>query len=98
MTRGEGLQCKVHYKGKPDDYIIFVDDFGTYKKWMSHKSIPLVHFVSPLAVFQTHRQGAQGPYDIASKGILASEFGTEDSDEVIKTILMEGTIQTAEAS
>jgi ribosome maturation protein Sdo1 len=45
-----------------------------------------------------YRQGAQGPYDAASKGILASEFGTEDSDEAIKKILMEGTIQTVEAS
>ncbi|EFY98001.1 SDO1-like protein C21C3.19 [Metarhizium anisopliae] len=98
MTRGEGSQSKVHYKGKLDDYIIFVDDVGTYKKWMNHNSIPLVHFVSPLVVFQTHKQGAQGPYDTASKGILASEFGTEDFDEAIKKILMEGTIQTVEAS
>ncbi|KAH8652819.1 ribosome maturation protein [Ilyonectria robusta] len=96
MTRGEGSQSKVHHKGKLDDYIVFVDDVETYKKWQNDKSIPLPHFISPFTVFLTHKQGAQGPYDAAPKGTLASEFGTEDSDESIKQILMEGTIQTVE--
>ena len=45
-----------------------------------------------------YRQGAQGTYDAAPKGTLASEFGTEDADEAIKKILMEGSIQTVEVS
>ncbi|CAG9949466.1 hypothetical protein V2G26_007307 [Clonostachys chloroleuca] len=94
MTRGERSLSKVHYKGKFDDYIVFVGDVQAYKKWLDNKSIPLASFVSPFTVFLTHTQGAQGPYDTAPKGTLASEFGTEDSDESIKKILMEGTIQT----
>lgn len=46
MTKGEATQIKVHYKGKDDDFIIFVDDNETYQKWLSDKSIPLAHFVS----------------------------------------------------
>ncbi|UNI15155.1 hypothetical protein JDV02_001718 [Purpureocillium takamizusanense] len=96
MTRGEATQSKIHYKGKLDDYLIFVDDPETYKKWQSDKSVPLAQFVSTFKIFLTHKQGTQGTYDAAPKGTLASEFGTEDEDEVIKKILTEGSMQTIE--
>jgi len=96
MTRGEGSLSKIHLKGKDDDFIVFVDDVEDYNKWLNDKSGPLARFVSPLTVFVTHKQGAQGPYDAASKGTLAFEFGTEDSNESMKKILMEGTLQTME--
>lgn len=98
MTRGEGSQTKVHHKGKLDDYVVFIDDVTAYKKWLTDKSIPLAHFISPFTVFLTHRQGAQGPYDSAPRVTLASEFGTEDTEEAIKNILVEGTVQTVEMS
>lgn len=53
MTKGEATQIKVHYKGKDDDFIVFVDDSETYKKWLNDKSIPLAHFVSTFQVFVT---------------------------------------------
>ncbi|PHH87007.1 hypothetical protein CDD83_9423 [Cordyceps sp. RAO-2017] len=96
MTRGEASQTKVHYKGKTDDFLIFVEDLETYKKWKSDKSIPLAHFVSSFKIFLTHRQGAQGTYDAAPKSTLASEFDTEDEDEVIKMILERGSDQPME--
>lgn len=55
MTRGEVSLSKVHYKGKFDDYILFVSDVEAYKKWLNDKSVPLARFVSPLAVFVTHK-------------------------------------------
>jgi hypothetical protein len=55
MTRGEATQSKVHYKGKQDDFLVFVDDLETYKKWKEDSSIPLAHFVSAFKVFQTHK-------------------------------------------
>lgn len=32
-----------------------------------------------------YRQGAQGPYDSAPRVTLASEFGTEDTEEASRT-------------
>jgi len=96
MTRGESTQSKIHYKGKQEDFIVFVDDVDTYKKWQSDKSIPLAHFISTFNVFLTHRQGAQGPFDTASKMELAAEFDSDDSDDAIKTILSRGSMQSVE--
>jgi Shwachman-Bodian-Diamond syndrome (SBDS) protein len=55
MTRGESTQFKVHYKGKEDDFVVFVDDVDTYKKWQSDKSIAMAHFMSSFKVFITHK-------------------------------------------
>ncbi|PON29331.1 shwachman-Bodian-Diamond syndrome protein [Trichoderma gamsii] len=96
MTRGEATQVKVHFKGKQDDFIVFVDDVETYKKWLSDKSIPLTQFVSTFKVFLTHKQGAQGTYDTASKAGLAAEFDTENADEALLKILELGSMQNME--
>ncbi|KAH6899017.1 ribosome maturation protein [Thelonectria olida] len=97
MARGETTQAKVHFKGTQDDYLVFVDDVETYKKWVEgDTSIPLAHFVSSFKVFRTHNQGVQGTYDAAAKGTLQSEFGTDVEDDVIKIILEKGTLQTSE--
>ncbi|KAM0252560.1 hypothetical protein ACHAQJ_007643 [Trichoderma viride] len=96
MTRGESTQLKVHFKGKQEDFIVFVDDVDAYKKWQADKSIPLVQFISTFKVFLTHRQGNQGTYDSASKMELAAEFDTDDTDEVIQRILQQGSMQPVE--
>ncbi|OLN82051.1 SDO1-like protein C21C3.19 [Colletotrichum chlorophyti] len=96
MVRGEAHQTKVHYKGKDDDFVIFVEDPELYKKWKGDKSIPLAHFVSSYKIFVTHKQGAQGTYDAASQATLDNEFGTHVDDEVIKVILEKGESQSSE--
>ncbi|KAF2967279.1 hypothetical protein GQX73_g6292 [Xylaria multiplex] len=96
MTKGEATQIKVHYKGKADDFIVFVDDNETYKKWLNDKSVPLAHFVSTFKVFVTHKQGTQGQLSDAAKLTLAAEFDTEDEDEVIKLILQKGSVQESQ--
>ncbi|TGJ80057.1 hypothetical protein E0Z10_g8713 [Xylaria hypoxylon] len=96
MTKGEATQTKIHYKGKDDDFIIFVDDNETYKKWLNDKSIPLAHFVSTFKVFVTHKQGTQGQLSDAAKLTLAAEFDTENEDEVIKQILLKGNVQESQ--
>jgi hypothetical protein len=55
MTRGEASQIKVHYKGKDDDFLVFIEDGETYKKWKTDKSTPLAHFMSSFKVFCTHK-------------------------------------------
>jgi ribosome maturation protein Sdo1 len=96
MTRGETTQAKIHLKGQNDDFLVFVDDVDLYKKWLSDKSVPMAHFVSRFNVFVTHKQGAQGTYDTASKASLSAEFNSEDHDEVIKKVLQEGSLQEME--
>ncbi|KAG6039889.1 hypothetical protein E4U41_001847 [Claviceps citrina] len=97
MTRGETTQTKVHFQGRNDDFLVFVDDVDEYKKWLKgDTSIPLAQFVSSFKIFLTHKQGTQGTYDAAPKHILAAEFDTEDVDEAIKKILKDGTMQTME--
>jgi len=96
MVRGEAKQIKSHYQGKDEDFVVFVDDRATADKWKTDKSIPLAHFVSSFKIFITHKHGAQGPYDGASKSALENEFGTTDEDEVIKQILEKGTMQESE--
>ncbi|RFU72295.1 ribosome maturation sbds [Trichoderma arundinaceum] len=96
MTRGESTQSKIHYKGKQEDFLVFVDDVELYKKWLSDKSVPLAHFTSAFTVFVTHRQGTQGTYDAASKMELSAEFDTDNTDDVIVRILEEGTLQYME--
>ncbi|KAJ2978648.1 hypothetical protein NQ176_g3702 [Zarea fungicola] len=96
MTRGETVQTKIHYKGKNEDFIIFVDDVETYNKWKTDKSIPLAHFISSFRIFHTNKQGAQGQLDAAPKNILSAEFDTENDDEVITKILESGNLQQSE--
>lgn len=55
MTRGATIQSKIHYKGESEDFLVFVDDVDTYKKWLADKSVPLAHFVSAFNVFVTHQ-------------------------------------------
>jgi len=96
MTRGESAQTKVHYKGKDEDFVIFVDDAKAAKDWKTDKSIPLAQVVSSFKIFVTHKHGAQGQFDGASHATLDNEFGTHVDEDVIKVILEKGTLQESE--
>ncbi|KAF8866629.1 shwachman-Bodian-diamond syndrome protein [Acephala macrosclerotiorum] len=96
MARGEAKQVKAHYQGKDEDFVVFVDDLPQAQKWKTDKSIPLAHFVSSFKIFITHKHGAQGPFDGASKAALENEFDTTNEDDIIKQILEKGTLQESE--
>jgi len=98
MVRGEAQQTKVHFKGKEDDFIIFVDDAKAAREWKTDKTIPLAQVVSSFKIFITHKHGAQGQYDGASHSTLENEFGTHNEEEVIKAILEKGSIQETEGA
>lgn len=55
MPRGGANQTKIHYKGKVDDFIIFVDDAKAAKDWLSDSSIPLAQVVSSFQIFTTDK-------------------------------------------
>ena len=55
MTRGNTVQSKVHYQGKEEDFVIFVDDPQAVQKWKKDRSIPLAQVVSGFKIFVTHK-------------------------------------------
>ena len=55
MPRGNAVQSKVHYKGKEDDFVIFVDDIEAVQNWKKDRSIPLAQVVSGFKIFVTHK-------------------------------------------
>lgn len=55
MPRGNDQQTKVHYKGKEDDFVIFVDSVEALQNWKKDSSIPLAQVVSGWKVFTTHK-------------------------------------------
>ena len=93
MPRANENQTKVHYQGKEDDYIIFVDSADVVKEWKKDSSIPLAQVVSGWKIFVTHKHGTQGILDGASNQQLDAEFGTSKEEEVVKIILEKGTVQ-----
>ncbi|KAI1911735.1 hypothetical protein LOZ53_006173 [Ophidiomyces ophidiicola] len=96
MARGNIDVYKVFYKGDHDDFVVFVEDVAAVQNWRKDRSIPLSQVVNGFKVFCTHRQGAQGIYDGASKALLESEFGTSNEDDVVTKILEKGEIQESE--
>ncbi|MCJ1331983.1 hypothetical protein MMC10_008675 [Thelotrema lepadinum] len=97
MPRGNAAQSKVHYQGKDEDFIVLVEDTAAVQNWKNDRSIPLAQVVSGFKIFITHKQGAQGVLDSASKSTLENEFGTHNDDECIIKILEGGSIQETEA-
>jgi ribosome maturation protein Sdo1 len=95
MTRGNDQVTKVYYKGQTDDFLIFVDDVEAARKWKNDRTIPLAQVLSGWGIFITHRHGAQGVLDTASKSSLANEFGTHQEEEVVRKILENGEVQEA---
>ncbi|RMD41047.1 hypothetical protein DV735_g4087, partial [Chaetothyriales sp. CBS 134920] len=96
MTRGNTTVTKVHYQGKSEDFIVFIESVAQLEAWEKDSSIPLAQVVESFQVLVTHKHGAQGRLDSASKSTLENEFGTTEEDKVIKQILTKGTVQTSE--
>jgi hypothetical protein len=55
MARGDAQQTKVHYKGKDEDFVVFVDSIEAVQKWKNDPSIPLAQVVSGFKVFVNDR-------------------------------------------
>jgi len=55
MTRGNAVNCKVHYQGKEEDFIIFAEDPQAVQNWKKDRSIPLAQVVNGFKIFITHK-------------------------------------------
>ncbi|MCJ1311061.1 hypothetical protein MMC25_004731 [Agyrium rufum] len=98
MPRGNAGQTKVHFQGKDEDFIILVDDAQAVRDWVKDRTVPLAQVVSGFKIFITHKHGAQGVLDTASKATLENEFGTSNDEDCIIKILENGTVQETENS
>lgn len=82
---------KLFYKGKEEDFIIFIEDKDLLNKYRNNDTtIPLIDLVSIYKVFTNRQGGSEGVLDEASKAELQNEFGTNNVDDAIKVILKEG--------
>ncbi|MCJ1379151.1 hypothetical protein MMC17_002251 [Xylographa soralifera] len=97
MPRGNAPQTKVHYHGKDEDFVIYVDGSKAVQDWKKDRSIPLAQVVSGFKIFVTHKHGAQSVGDEASKSTLENEFGTYNEDECMIKILEGGNVQDTES-
>lgn len=70
MARRNETVSKVHFKGKDEDFIMFVEDEESVNKWKKDRSVPLAQVVSGFKVFVTNKHGAQGLMNEASKAQL----------------------------
>lgn len=93
MPRANDPSSKLFYKGRSDDFIVFVDDLDTLNKWRRDRTIPLANVVNGWKIFTTHRHGAQGVLDGASRASLENEFGTYNEDVCMEKILERGEYQ-----
>ena len=55
MTRADGPETKVHYRGKVDDFVVIVESVEAVKRWKSDKSVPLIDVVNSFDIFCTHK-------------------------------------------
>ncbi|PYH46919.1 SBDS family protein [Aspergillus saccharolyticus JOP 1030-1] len=97
MPRAVGENSKMFYKGASDDFVIFVDSNDIVNKWRKDRSIPLSDVVDGFKIFVTHKHGAQGVLDNASKSSLQNEFGTDNEDECLIKILENGEFQATQS-
>ncbi|KAJ5190238.1 uncharacterized protein N7498_009223 [Penicillium cinerascens] len=94
MPRANETTSKIFYKGKSEDFVVFVDDLEILKKWRNDRSIALADVLNGWKIFVTHSHGAQGVLDTASNAALENEFGTKNEDECMIKILEGGEFQT----
>ncbi|KAJ5606546.1 hypothetical protein N7510_009327 [Penicillium lagena] len=95
MPRANESTSKIFYKGRSDDFIVFVDDLDILHKWRKDRSIPLSDVLNGWKIFVTHSHGAQGVLDSASNASLQNEFGTSNEDECMVKILEGGEYQAS---
>ena len=54
MPRANDTTSKVFYKGRFEDFIVFVDDLGILQKWKNDRSIPLADVLNGWKIFVSH--------------------------------------------
>lgn len=86
---------EVVYRGSKLEFIVFVDSLSSLKKYREGADVAVSEILSNQHVYiSSTGQGAQGDLGIASKELLAEEFGTNlSTQDAIKKILLKGRVQ-----
>lgn len=54
MPRANDPVSKIFYKGRSDDFVVFIDDLEILQKWKKDRSIPLSDVLNGWKIFVTH--------------------------------------------
>lgn len=54
MPRANDMASKVFYKGRSEDFIVFVDDIDILQKWKHDRSIALADVLNGWKIFVSH--------------------------------------------
>jgi hypothetical protein len=54
MPRANDNTHKIFYKGRSEDFIVFVDDLNILQKWKGDRSVPLTDVLNGWKIFVTH--------------------------------------------
>jgi hypothetical protein len=55
MTRGNTRQSKVYYKGRTEDFVIFVADITAVQNWKKDHTLPLAQVMDGWKIFTSHQ-------------------------------------------
>jgi hypothetical protein len=55
MAIGDTRQSKVLYKGRSEDFVIFVADINATQNWRKDHSIPLAQVMDGWKIFTSHQ-------------------------------------------
>lgn len=55
MARGEAKQTRVYFKGKENEFVVFVDNLEAVEKWKAEQTTPLVQVVKVFTIFVTQK-------------------------------------------
>jgi hypothetical protein len=55
MTRGNTRQSKVYYKGRTEDFVIFVADITAVQNWRKDHTLPLAQVMDGWKIFTSHQ-------------------------------------------
>ncbi|KAI9497447.1 ribosome maturation protein [Zychaea mexicana] len=88
-TSGENA-AKIVYKGENGQEFFIVANPGMAQKWRKDKTIPLIDVVQSFDVLTTTNQSSTGEAIRVANGVLESEFGTSNTDDIVRKIVESG--------
>ncbi|KAJ6016411.1 ribosome maturation protein [Penicillium herquei] len=60
MTQGNTRQSKVYYKGRTEDFVIFVTDITAVQNWRKYRTLPLAQVMDGWKIFTSHHTPGGG--------------------------------------
>ncbi|KAI8140872.1 ribosome maturation protein, partial [Fennellomyces sp. T-0311] len=81
---------KIVYKGDNGQEFFVIANPGMAAKWRKDKTVPLIDVVQAYDVLTTTNQSSTGEAIRVPDGILKSEFGTSNTDDIVRRIVEEG--------